>query len=95
MKEVAWKIKIVMFYFTFHRENVVHVGAHAAFKHIDPFYFTIIRYGSVTIILVAILLWKEGKKLFDLKEKVFTYGFSVQWRLRSIIYSSSRGENYW
>ena len=38
--------------------------AHAAFKHIDPFYFTIIRYGSVTIILVAILLWKEGKQAF-------------------------------
>ena len=38
--------------------------AHAAFKHIDPFYFTIIRYGAVTIILVAILLWKEGKQAF-------------------------------
>lgn len=43
--------------------------AHAAFKHIDPFYFTIIRYGSVTIILVAILLWKEGKKAFRFEGK--------------------------
>ena len=38
--------------------------AHAAFEHIDPFYFALIRYGSVTIILVALLLWKEGKKAF-------------------------------
>lgn len=41
--------------------------AHAAFKHIDPFYFTIIRYGSVSIILVVILLWKEGKQAFRLE----------------------------
>lgn len=38
--------------------------AHAAFKHIDPFYFTIIRYGAVTIILAVILFWKEGKQAF-------------------------------
>lgn len=38
--------------------------AHAAFKHIDPFYFTIIRYGAVTIILAALLFWKEGKRAF-------------------------------
>ena len=43
--------------------------AHDAFKHIDPFYFTIIRYGSVTLILIAILLWKEGKKAFRLEGK--------------------------
>ena len=43
--------------------------AHAAFKYIDPFYFTIIRYGSVTIILVAILLWKEGKQAFRFEGK--------------------------
>ena len=43
--------------------------AHAAFKHIDPFYFTIIRYGAVTIILVAILLWKEGKQAFRFEGK--------------------------
>lgn len=43
--------------------------AHAAFKHIDPFYFTIIRYGSVTVILIAILLWKEGKKAFRFEGK--------------------------
>ncbi len=49
--------------------------AHAAFKHIDPFYFTIIRYGSVTIILVAILLWKEGKKAFRFEGKGFHLWF--------------------
>jgi drug/metabolite transporter (DMT)-like permease len=49
--------------------------AHAAFKYIDPFYFTIIRYGSVTIILVAILLWKEGKQAFQLEGKGFYLWF--------------------
>jgi len=49
--------------------------AHAAFKHIDPFYFTIIRYGSVTIILVAILLWKEGKQAFRFEGKVLPLWF--------------------
>ncbi|MFB5086344.1 DMT family transporter [Psychrobacillus sp. PGGUH221] len=43
--------------------------AHAAFKHINPFYFTIIRYGFVTIILVAMLLWKEGKSAFRFEGK--------------------------
>lgn len=43
--------------------------AHAAFVHIDPFYFTIIRYGSVTVILLAILLWKEGRKAFRFEGK--------------------------
>lgn len=43
--------------------------AHAAFKHINPFYFTIIRYGFVTIILVAMLLWKEGKYAFRFEGK--------------------------
>ncbi|ALC86716.1 transporter [Bacillus sp. FJAT-22090] len=43
--------------------------AHAAFKHINPFYFTIIRYGFVTIILVAMLLWKEGKHAFRFEGK--------------------------
>nr|WP_274365869.1 MULTISPECIES: DMT family transporter [unclassified Paenibacillus] len=43
--------------------------SHAAFSHIDPFYFTIIRYGSVTLILIAILLWKEGKKAFRFEGK--------------------------
>ncbi|MBS4197766.1 DMT family transporter [Lederbergia citri] len=43
--------------------------AHSAFKQIDPFYFTIIRYGAVTIILVALLYWKEGKQAFRLDGK--------------------------
>lgn len=41
--------------------------AHSAFKHIDPFYFTIIRYGAVTVILVALLFWKEGAQAFRLE----------------------------
>ncbi|AXI10956.1 EamA family transporter [Oceanobacillus zhaokaii] len=49
--------------------------AHAAFKHIDPFYFTVIRYLSVTVILVAILLWKEGKKAFRFEGKGFKLWF--------------------
>ncbi|WP_077620449.1 DMT family transporter [Bacillus sinesaloumensis] len=49
--------------------------AHAAFKHIDPFYFTIIRYGAVTIILVAVLIWKEGKQAFRLEGKGFYLWF--------------------
>lgn len=43
--------------------------AHDAFIHIDPFYFTIFRYGAVTILLVAILLIKEGKKAFRMEGK--------------------------
>lgn len=43
--------------------------AHDAFIHIDPFYFTIFRYGAVTILLVAILLIKEGKKAFRMERK--------------------------
>lgn len=43
--------------------------AHAAFTHLDPFYFTIIRYGAVTIILVAMLYWKEGKQAFRFEGK--------------------------
>lgn len=41
--------------------------AHAAFNYIDPFYFTIIRYGSVTLILVAMLWLKEGRQAFRLE----------------------------
>jgi drug/metabolite transporter (DMT)-like permease len=43
--------------------------AHAAFRYMDPFYFTIIRYGAVTLILLPILLWKEGKKAFRFEGK--------------------------
>lgn len=43
--------------------------AHAAFKYIDPFYFTIFRYGSVTVILAVVLLWKEGKQAFQFEGK--------------------------
>ncbi|WP_405099386.1 DMT family transporter [Oceanobacillus sp. FSL H7-0719] len=43
--------------------------AHAAFQHIDPFYFTIIRYVAVTVILVVCLFWKEGKQAFRFEGK--------------------------
>ena len=49
--------------------------AHSAFNHIDPFYFTMIRYGVVTVILVAMLLWKEGKKAFRLEGKGLSLWF--------------------
>lgn len=38
--------------------------AHAAFVHMDPFYFTVIRYGAVTLLLLLLLWWKEGKQAF-------------------------------
>lgn len=43
--------------------------AHEAFKHIDPFYFTIFRYGAVTLILMVLLFWKEGKSAFRFEGK--------------------------
>ncbi|WP_428911975.1 DMT family transporter [Niallia sp. Krafla_26] len=49
--------------------------AHAAFKYMDPFYFTIIRYGAVTIILVVILFWKEGKQAFRFEGKGLSLWF--------------------
>src|SRR5699024_11200585 len=38
--------------------------ANHAFHHIDPFYFTLFRYGFVTVILIPWLLWKEGRQAF-------------------------------
>lgn len=43
--------------------------AHHAFTYIDPFYFTIFRYGAVSIVLVLLLLWKEGTKAFRMEGK--------------------------
>lgn len=43
--------------------------ANSAFRAIDPFYFTIIRYSSVTVILVVLLLIKEGKQAFKWEGK--------------------------
>ncbi len=40
-----------------------------ALEYIDPFYFSFIRYGAVTIALVLLLLMKEGKKAFRLEGK--------------------------
>lgn len=41
--------------------------AHEALKHIDPFYFSFIRYFIVGIILSVILLVKEGRSAFRLE----------------------------
>lgn len=43
--------------------------ANHAFHHIDPFYFTIFRYIAVSIILVIVLYWKEGREAFKLEGK--------------------------
>ncbi len=40
-----------------------------ALEYIDPFYFSFIRYGAVAIVLVLLLLMKEGKKAFRLEGK--------------------------
>ena len=49
--------------------------ANDAFHHIDPFYFTMFRYVAVTIILIPILLWKEGKQAFRLEGKGLSLWF--------------------
>lgn len=49
--------------------------ANNAFQHIDPFYFTIFRYGFVTIILIVWLLWKEGKQAFRFEGKGWNLWF--------------------
>lgn len=49
--------------------------ANHAFNHIDPFYFTIFRYLSVTVILVVLLFWKEGKQAFRLDGKGLSLWF--------------------
>lgn len=43
--------------------------AHMALQHIDPFYFSFLRYASVAIILSVILWMKEGRKAFRLDGK--------------------------
>lgn len=40
-----------------------------ALEYIDPFYFSFIRYGAVAIVLVLLLLMKEGKQAFRLEGK--------------------------
>lgn len=43
--------------------------AEHALRYIDPFYFGLIRYGAVSIVLIILLLMKEGKKSFRLEGK--------------------------
>ncbi|NRG46114.1 DMT family transporter [Bacillus sp. CRN 9] len=40
-----------------------------ALEYIDPFYFSMIRYGAVSVVLVILLLIIEGKKAFRLEGK--------------------------
>lgn len=49
--------------------------AHAAFRYIDPFYLTIIRYGVVSLLLVPLLWWKEGRQAFRLEGRGLTLWF--------------------
>ncbi|WP_153730841.1 DMT family transporter [Sporosarcina obsidiansis] len=49
--------------------------ANSAFKTIDPFYFTLIRYVSVTVLLVILLWWKEGKQAFQLEKRGLSLWF--------------------
>lgn len=49
--------------------------ANAAFEYIDPFYFTLFRYGTVTIMLIIVLYWREGKESFRLEGKGFSLWF--------------------
>ncbi|WP_198166218.1 MULTISPECIES: DMT family transporter [Sporosarcina] len=49
--------------------------ANSAFKNIDPFYFTLIRYVSVTVLLVVILLFKEGTKAFRFEKRGLSLWF--------------------
>src|SRR5699024_9511003 len=41
--------------------------ANHAFLHINPFYFTLFRYIAVSMILVIVLYWKEGREAFKLE----------------------------
>jgi len=43
--------------------------AGSALKHVDAFYFTLIRYVSVSVLLVLLLLFKEGRKAFRFEGK--------------------------
>lgn len=43
--------------------------AHVALEHIDPFYFSFIRYLVVGIILAVMLWMKEGRKAFSLEKR--------------------------
>lgn len=49
--------------------------ANSAFHAIDPFYFTLIRYVSVTILLIILLWWKEGKQAFRMEKRGLSLWF--------------------
>lgn len=49
--------------------------ANSAFQYINPFYFTIYRYGTAAIILILLLLWREGLSAFRLEGKGLSLWF--------------------
>ena len=57
-----------------------------ALEYIDPFYFSLIRYGAVAIMLIILLLMKEGKQAFRLEGRESYSSFSERWRLLYIMY---------
>ncbi|WP_028546029.1 DMT family transporter [Paenibacillus taiwanensis] len=57
--------------------------AESALHHLDPFWFSTLRYVTVTLLLVLLLLWKEGRAAFRLDGKGFrlwifgTFAFTI------------------
>jgi drug/metabolite transporter (DMT)-like permease len=74
-----------------------------ALKVIDPFYFTLFRYGSASVIFLIMLYFIEGKSSFKLEGKWFSvwiygsagfagFGFFVFWGQQII--GGFHGANY-
>ncbi|TPG82453.1 DMT family transporter [Brevibacillus laterosporus] len=49
--------------------------AESAFEFIDPFYFSVIRYSVVSLILIGLLVWKEGFKALRLEGRGWSLWF--------------------
>ncbi|AKF92464.1 DMT family transporter [Brevibacillus laterosporus] len=49
--------------------------AESAFEFIDPFYFSVIRYSVVSLILLGLLVWKEGLKALRLEGRGWSLWF--------------------
>lgn len=61
-----------------------------ALEYIDPFYFSLIRYGAVAIMLIVLLLVKEGKQAFCLEGRGKLLVFLERWHLQYIMSSYFR-----
>ncbi|WP_084508779.1 DMT family transporter [Paenibacillus assamensis] len=57
--------------------------AESALHHLDPFWFSTIRYVTVSVLLIFLLLWKEGRQAFRAEGRFFllwmsgTFAFTV------------------